>query len=90
MAKKIILVTIIIPEIRLNLIKESAELNVLNGKDDSLPTREELINEVKNADVILSLLTKKIDREIMELNPRLLGISNYDVGYDNNEKINHS
>ena len=90
MAKKIIFVTRKIPEIGLNLIKESAELNVWDREDDSLPTREELINEVKNADVILSQLTEKIDREIMELNPRLLGISNYDVGYDNNEKINHS
>jgi len=83
MSKKTVLVTRKIPEAGLSLLRKSAIVKICSEIDDTLPEREELIKGVKTADVIISLVTEKIDLEIMESNPKLLGISNYAVGYDN-------
>lgn len=45
--------------------------------------RDALIEGVRNADVLLCLLTERIDRKVMEAAPRLRGIANYAVGFDN-------
>ena len=82
-AGKNIFVTRTIPDAGLDILYERAEVKLYSGNDFYQPTRTELIEGVKEADVVLSSITEKIDREIMELNPDLLGISNYAVGYDN-------
>jgi glyoxylate reductase len=47
-------------------------------------TAEEFIERAKDADAILSLLTDKIDGEVMDaIGPQLKIISNYAVGFDN-------
>lgn len=47
-------------------------------------TPEELINKAKGIDALLSLLTDKIDGEVMDaIGPQLKIISNYAVGFDN-------
>lgn len=47
-------------------------------------TPEELINIAKGSEAILSLLTDKIDGEVMDaIGPQLKVISNYAVGFDN-------
>ncbi len=83
MAKKIVYVTRKIPDAGLNMLYPIANVKLISESGDFQPTREEVIQGVKGADVIISLVTEKIDREIMESNPRLIGISNYAVGYDN-------
>src|SRR5258708_1168677 len=47
-------------------------------------TPEELIEKIKGVDIILSLLTDKIDGDVMDAaGPQLKLISNYAVGFDN-------
>jgi glyoxylate reductase len=58
-------------------------VHVWPGPEDETPNKEEIIRGVQQADVLLSLLTEEIDRAIMEANPRLLGIANLAVGYNN-------
>jgi len=51
---------------------------------DRILTPVELIEKAKGADAILSLLTDKIDGEVMDaIGPQLKVISNYAVGFDN-------
>ena len=51
---------------------------------DRVLTPEELIEKGKGVDAILSLLTDKIDGEVMDaIGPQLKVISNYAVGFDN-------
>ncbi|HKB88710.1 MAG TPA: D-glycerate dehydrogenase [Patescibacteria group bacterium] len=48
------------------------------------PTPEELLTKAKGVDAVLSLLTDKIDAEVMDaIGPQLKIISNYAVGFDN-------
>ena len=51
-------------------------------KDQVIP-RKELLKEVKQCDALLSLLTEKIDAEVLNANSKLKVVSNYAVGYDN-------
>lgn len=51
---------------------------------DRSATKEEILNGIKGADALLSILTEKIDAEIMEAaGPQLKVIANYAVGFDN-------
>jgi glyoxylate reductase len=47
------------------------------------PTREELIERAEAAEGLLCLLTDPIDADLLGALPRLRGISNYAVGWDN-------
>jgi glyoxylate reductase len=64
-------------------LKEKGYEVTCNEFDRAL-TEEEFINGVKGVDAILSLLTEKIDGDLMDLaGPQLKVISNYAVGFDN-------
>lgn len=76
-----VFVTRRIPEAGLKLLHDKVELSI-NPKNQVL-TREELLEGVKDKDGILSLLTDKIDKEVMDQTPSLKVIANYAVGYDN-------
>jgi glyoxylate reductase len=78
-----VFVTRSIPEAGLALLRKEAEVDVWAGPEDGSPSKEEILYGVKTADVLLCLLTEEIDRAIMEANPRLLGIANHAVGYNN-------
>jgi glyoxylate reductase len=78
-----VFVTRLIPEAGLSLLRKEAEVDVWPGPEDETPLKGEIIQGVKKADVLLSLLTEEIDRAIMEANPKLLGIANHAVGYNN-------
>jgi glyoxylate reductase len=55
-------------------------------EEDRVIPRDVLLERVKGVDAILSLLTDKIDGEVMDAaGPQLKLISNYAVGYDNIE-----
>jgi glyoxylate reductase len=47
------------------------------------PPREELMKRAPELDGLLSLLTDRVDAELMDAAPRLRAISNYAVGVDN-------
>jgi glyoxylate reductase len=78
-----VFVTRSIPEAGLALLRREAAVDVWAGPEDATPSKEEILQGVKTADVLLCLLTEEIDRAVMEANPKLLGIANHAVGYNN-------
>lgn len=77
-----VFVTRTIPEKGINILKE-AKLEVEVWKDELPPPREVLIQKAKDADALLTLVSDKIDAELMDLAPKLKIIANYAVGFDN-------
>ena len=47
------------------------------------PPRETLLAEAREADGLLTLLTDRVDQELLDRAPRLRGVSNMAVGFDN-------
>lgn len=77
-----IFVTRQIPEVGINLLKEK-NWDVSIGPEGII-SREELLEGAKGADAILSVLTEKIDGEVMDTaGSQLKIIANYAVGYNN-------
>ena len=74
-------VTRLIPKRGLDLLRGCAETKVWEG--ELPPPREVLLEEARGADGLLTLLTDKIDPELMDAAPNLKVISNYAIGYDN-------
>jgi glyoxylate reductase len=66
----------------LNMLRERYDVEVSDY--DGIIPREMLLEKVKGADVLLSLLTDNIDAEVMDAaGPNLKIIANYAVGYNN-------
>ena len=78
-----VFVTRLIPEAGLALLRKEAEVDVWPGPEDGTPSKEEILHGTRKADVLLCLLTEEIDRAVMEANPKLLGIADHAVGYNN-------
>jgi glyoxylate reductase len=79
-----IFVTRRIRDAGLDLLREAGvELRVWPGPEHARPSREEVLEGARWADVLLSLLTEPIDREVMQANPKLRGVANFAVGFDN-------
>ncbi len=76
-----VFVTRVIPEEGLAMLRETAETEV--WQDELPPPYVTLLEKVKNVDGLLSLLTDKIDPNLMDSNPRLKVVSNMAVGFDN-------
>ncbi len=74
-------VTRLIPKAGLSFLRACAQVRVWEG--ELPPPREVLLQELKTADGVLSLLTDMMDAELMDAAPRLRAISNYAIGYDN-------
>lgn len=65
-----------------DLVKAGYEVTI--SEFDRALTPEELIEKAKGVDAILSLLTDKIDGDVIDaIGPQLKVISNYAVGFDN-------
>jgi len=78
-----VLVTRKIPENGIKLLKDAGFEVEVSDFDGVLP-REQLLAKVKGVDAILSLLTDKMNAEVMEAaGPQLKIIANYAVGIDN-------
>jgi glyoxylate reductase len=78
-----VFVTRMIPEAGLRLLRKEGEVEIWPGPEDEVPSKKEIIDGIKKADVLLCLLTEAIDRAVMEANPKLLGIADQAVGYNN-------
>jgi glyoxylate reductase len=62
----------------------ASAFDVRGGTEDRTATREEILAGVAGVDAILSFLTDRIDRDVMDAaGPQLRVISNFAVGYDN-------
>lgn len=81
MAKPKVFVSRLIPDKGLDLIKDFCEADI--WQDELPPPRKEFLACVRDVDGLVSLLTEKIDGEVMDAAPRLKVISNMAVGVDN-------
>lgn len=71
------------PGSALDTLKNSGHEVVVSQFDRPL-TAEELLNNAKGCDALLSFLTDKIDGEVLDaIGPQLKIVSNYAVGFDN-------
>ncbi len=80
-----IFVTRPIPEAGIKALKSKGYEVVVNEKaENRAATKEELVAGAKGVDAILSILTDKIDKEVMDAGtPTLKIVANYAVGFDN-------
>jgi glyoxylate reductase len=70
-----------LPGSALERLAEAHQVEVWPGRLP--PTPEELLEHVRDVQGLLSLLSDRIDAELLSQAPRLKAISNYAVGYDN-------
>jgi glyoxylate reductase len=71
-----------IPEAGLRLVREAAEAEI--WADELPPPREVLLEKVRGVDGLLSLLTDRVDDELLNAaGSQLKVVSNFAVGYDN-------
>ncbi|MEM0119612.1 MAG: glyoxylate reductase [Thermofilaceae archaeon] len=76
-----VFVTRQIPEEGLRIIREYYEVEVWDRYTP--PPREVLLEKARDVDALVTLLTDRIDRELLDNAPRLRIIAQYAVGYDN-------
>ena len=77
-----VLVTRRIPDAGLSLVSAQAEVDLWS--EELPPPRELLLERVRGVDGLLSLLTDRVDAELLDAaGPGLKVVSNYAVGYDN-------
>lgn len=82
MTKPRVLVTRIIPDAGLDLVNEAADVDL--WEDELPPPRDELLRRVAGVDGILSLLTDRVDDELLDAaGAQLKVVSNFAVGFDN-------
>lgn len=79
--KPLVFITRPIPQEGIDLIKPHAR--IILRKNDSWISRKELLAGVKNADILLPILTDKLDGPLMDAAPKLKLIANFGVGYNN-------
>ena len=81
MRKPKVFISRMIPERPLRMIEAECEVTVWEG--DMPPSREALLAAVAEVDGLVSMLTERIDEEVLAAAPRLKVVSNFAVGYDN-------
>jgi glyoxylate reductase len=74
-------ITRLIPEKGLEMVREVCETRVWKG--ELPPPREVLLDEVREIEGLLCLLTDKVDAELLDAAPKLKVVSNMAVGFDN-------
>src|SRR3989344_4031515 len=80
-----IFVTRPIPSVGVDMLKAKGWDVVVNEKAEGrAATKEEMLAGAKGSDAILSILTDKVDGEVMDAGlPTLKIVANYAVGFDN-------
>jgi lactate dehydrogenase-like 2-hydroxyacid dehydrogenase len=70
-----------LPGAALDRLEDAHETDVWPGRES--PPRDELLSRTADAEGLLSLLTDRVDAELIDSAPELRAISNYAVGVDN-------
>ena len=84
MSEPQILVTRRIPEPGLEQLRQSgAHVTVLQPDEELAVTKRDLLDRIGECDVLLCLLTERIDRDVLAANPRLAGVAQMAVGFNN-------
>ena len=82
MTKPRVLVTRTIPDAGLDPVREACDVDL--WEDELPPPRDELLRRVSGVDGLLSLLTDRVDDELLDAaGPQLKVVSNFAVGFDN-------
>jgi glyoxylate reductase len=81
MGKPRVYVTRIMPDAGLQLIRDFCDATI--WEDELPPPRDVILRETHDADGLVSLLTDRVDGELMDACPRLRVVSNFAVGFDN-------
>jgi glyoxylate reductase len=77
-----VLVTRVIPDAGFTPVREACEVDL--WVDELPPPRDELLRRVAGVDGLLSLLTDRVDDELLDAaGPQLRVVSNFAVGFDN-------
>ena len=72
----------VIPDEGLDLVRAACDVDL--WEDELPPPRAELLRRVRGADGLLSLLTDRVDDELLDAaGPQVRVVSNYAVGFDN-------
>lgn len=79
---KIVYVTGNIPKIGLDLLRAKGYQVKYNNKDEII-SKKEIIKNVKDAEALISMLTDKIDKDVIDAGKNLKIIANYAAGYNN-------
>ncbi|MEH7237055.1 2-hydroxyacid dehydrogenase [Bacillus sp. JJ1562] len=82
MTKPYVFITRKLSEEVIQPLMEVAEVHIWNEEEKAVP-REVLLKEVKKADALLTMLSEKIDKELIDAAPNLKVIANLAVGFDN-------
>lgn len=82
MSRPTVFVARSIPKEPLSILREHLDVDMWPDEDLN-PPREEIIKHIEDKVGVLTLLTDKMDAEVMDAAPNLKIISNYAVGYDN-------
>ena len=72
-----------IPQAGMDILERAGTVEFGVEPEDVLVPKERVVSGVKGADVLVSLLTERIDREVMEAGTLLRGVANYAVGFNN-------
>ena len=82
MTKPRVLVTRVIPDAGLDMVRDACEVDLWT--DELPPARDELLRRVAGVDGLLSLLTDRVDDELLDAaGDQLKVVSNFAVGFDN-------
>ena len=82
MARPKVFVSRVIPEEGLARVREATNATI--WEDELPPPRDELLKAVEGCDGILTLLTDRVDDELLDrAGPQLKVVSNFAVGFDN-------
>jgi glyoxylate reductase len=77
-----VLVTRVIPAAGMDMVREACDVDL--WEDELPPPRDELLRRVAGVDGLLSLLTDRVDDELLDAaGPQLKVVSNFAVGFDN-------
>lgn len=76
-----VFVSRLIPEAGLEKVRQACDADIWT--DPLPPPRQELLKRVAQCDGLLSLLTDRVDGELLDAAPRLKVVSNYAVGFNN-------
>lgn len=79
-----VFVTRQIPDEGINMLKKDKRINLEIYKSNSKIPRKELLKKIKGKDIVLSILTERIDKTFFKTaGDQLKMVANYAVGYDN-------
>ncbi len=77
-----VFVTRIIPDAGLDRVREACDVDL--WEDELPPSRDELLRRADGVDGVLTLLTDRVDDELLDAaGPQLKVVSNFAVGFDN-------